>query len=151
MGNIVKISTKRRHKRISERRPKEGSFSVRDLRDKSFFVVDNQYLDQKWLRLLKGCPSAVYFALCRHADKEQISFPAIPYLMDETGYHKRHVLNAIKTLEFHRLISVDRMQGESNMYSLINRKHWRKAIIVKKYLLTKDKTMKKSPCKKGAE
>jgi len=60
--------------------------------------------------------------------------------MDETGYGRLQVMRAIKTLEFHRLISVDRINGQHNIYSLLNKKHWRKTIIVKQYLLT-DKKM----------
>jgi hypothetical protein len=86
----------------------------------------------------KGCPVSVYFALCRHADKEQVAFPSVPYLMDETGYGKRHVTRAIKVLEFHRMISINRELGTHNIYSLLNKKHWRKAIVVKQYILKED-------------
>lgn len=132
MANILNIKTRIRQKKLSS---KKGSFEVRDFRENGFFIVDNAFLDGKWMRLLKGCPAAVYFALCRHCNKEQISFPSNQYLMDETGYGNRHVTRAVKVLEFHRLIAVDRRLGGHNIYSLLNKKHWRKAIVIKKYLL----------------
>jgi hypothetical protein len=138
MANIIKIKTRNRQKAVIQ---KKGSFNVRDLRDRAFFTVDNLFLDGKWMRLLKGCPASVYFALCRHANKEQVSFPSIPYLMDETGYGKLQIMRSIKTLEFHRLVGVHRQVGEHNMYSLINKKHWRKTIVVKQYILTDRKNL----------
>lgn len=135
MANILNIKTRIRQKKVVS---KKGSFEVRDFRENGFFIVDNAFLDGKWMRLLKGCPAAVYFALCRHANKEQISFPSNAYLMDETGYGNRHVTRAVRILEFHRLISVDRQLGGHNIYSLINKKHWRKAIVVKQYILKED-------------
>lgn len=132
MANILNIKTRNRQKNMSE---KKGTFQVRDLREQDWFTVDNEFIKGKWLRLLKGCPAAVYFALCRHCNKEQISFPSIQYLMDETGYGKRQVTRALKTLEFHRFISINRELGTHNIYSLLNKKHWRKAIVVKQYLL----------------
>ena len=132
MANILNIKTQIRQKKVASRK---GSFEVRDFRDNGFFIVDNAFLDGKWMRLLKGCPAAVYFALCRHCNKEQISFPSIQYLMDETGYGNRHVTRAVSTLEFHGLISVDRVRGGHNIYSLLNKKHWRKTIVVKQYLI----------------
>lgn len=134
MANIIKIKTQIRRKRVAQQKY-TGSFEVRDLREKEWFVVDNKFVKEKWLRLLKGCPAAVYFVLCRHADSQQVAFPGVPHLMDETGYGRIQVMRAIKTLEFHRLVKVDREKGQHNIYSLLNKKHWRKAIVVKQYLL----------------
>lgn len=137
MAKIVKIRTKLRKNKLSEKHKlKDFTFEVRDLREKEFFTIDNAYITGKWLRLLKGCPTATYFAICRHADTHQQSFPSIDYLMDETGYSNKQVRRAIKTLEFHRLIGVDRARGDHNIYALLNRKHWRKAIVITKALLT---------------
>ncbi len=132
MANILNIKTRFRRNKAAN---KHGTFQVRDLREQGWFIVDNEFIKGKWLRLLKGCPSAVYFALCRHADKEQVAFPSVQYLMDETGYGKRQVTRALKVLEFHRLIGINRESGSHNVYSLLNKKHWRKAIVVKQYLL----------------
>jgi Helix-turn-helix domain len=136
MANILKIKTKRRRKRLIAREASKThkTFEVRDLREHEWFTVDNAFLDGKWARLLKGAPAVVYLALCRHADRNQISFPSVQYLMDESGYGKRQVTRAIRLLEFHRFVKVEREQGEHNIYSLINRKHWRKAIVVTRYL-----------------
>jgi hypothetical protein len=132
MANILNIKIKSRKNNTSKQKRNNGkeTFEVRDLREFAFFTVDNAFLDGKWLRVLKGCPAAVYFALCRHADKQQQSFPAVQYLCDETGYGKRQVTRAIKKLEFHCLVSVDRQMGGNNIYSLLNRKHWKKTKIV---------------------
>lgn len=142
MANILNIKTRIRRNRLvdSKRKKSANHFEVRDLRERNWFTIDNEFVKGKWLRLLKGCSSAIYFVLCRHADDKMLSFPGIQHLMDETGYGRLQVMRAIKTLEFHRLISVDRINGQHNIYSLLNKKHWRKAIVVKQYLLT-DKKM----------
>lgn len=135
MSNIKNIQTKKRKKRMSDKQlDASKTFEVRDLRERGFFTVDDAFLDDNWLRLLKGAPSSVYFALCRHADKRQISFPSVIYLMEETGYGKRQIIRAISTLESHHMIEVDRIKGGHNMYGLLNRKHWRKVIVAKNKL-----------------
>jgi hypothetical protein len=132
VAKVVKMRTKQRTKRLSEKHDKLTEvFEVRDLREFGFFTIDNVFLDGKWLKLLKGCPAAAYFSLCRHCDRTQLAFPGIEYLADESGYSDRHVRRAIKILEFHRLISVDREHGDHNIYTLLNRKHWRKTAMVK--------------------
>lgn len=117
---------------MHEKNVKEKTFEVRDYREHDFFIIDNTYITGKWLRLLKGCPTAVYFAICRHADKSQQAFPGIEYLSEETGYSERQVMRAIQSLEGHKLIHVDREKREHNIYVLLNKRHWRKSVAVRK-------------------
>jgi len=127
MASIVKLRTKQRLKNMSKNKGgKSQSFEVRDLREREFFTVDDAFLDGKWLRILKGVPAAVYFALCRHADKAMQAFPSVQYLSDSTGYCPRQVRRGLQILEFHQLITVNRERGYHNIYSLFYKKHWRK-------------------------
>jgi hypothetical protein len=128
MANIKKPHTVERI-RLSTKKGKIGrTFEVRDLREHGFFRIDDQFLDGRWLRLLKGCPSAVYFSLCRHVDKHQRCFPSANYLSEETGYGERHVRRAVSVLEAHRLIEVERERGDHNLYKLLDKRHWRKTV-----------------------
>jgi hypothetical protein len=138
MANILNIKTRIRRKKLLSKVKENttNTFELRDLRERDWFTVDNEFVKGKWLRLLKGCPTSVYFALCRHADEKMLSFPGVLHLIDETGYGKLQIMRSIKMLEFHRLISVDREKGQHNIYSLLNKRHWRKTIVVKKYILS---------------
>ncbi len=127
MATIKKLRTKERLNHPTKNKYKYSkTFEVRDLRERNYFTVDDLFLDDRWLKLLKGCPAAVYFALCRHVDKGQQCFPSMSYLSEETGYGERQCRRSIRTLEFHNLIEVDRERGDHNIYGLINRKHWKK-------------------------
>lgn len=105
-------------------------FEVRDIRNKGFFVVDDIYLNG-FAKYLGPIGSAVYFSLCRHADKNQSSFPSQEMIANEYAMNKRTVVRYLKLLIEMNLINMERVRGyngkwERNTYFLIDKSHWRK-------------------------
>lgn len=103
---------------------------IRDHRNKEWFWIDDEYLNG-YSRLLKPASTLVYLALCRHANKEQKSWPSIELLCEKLGLSNKTVISGIKELEEWRLIIVSRSKNEEtkrqnpNVYVLTNKKNWR--------------------------
>ena len=134
MANILNIRKRIvRKKKEQQRKVRNGKpIEIRDSRDREFFFVDNLFLDQ--YALIVGTHTlCVYLSLCRHVNKDQTCFPSIDLICDEMGSSTKTVVRGLKQLEFHHIIKIDRVKGEANIYTLLNRRHWRKAIIVKRY------------------
>lgn len=112
---------------IKTRKGKEQEIEVRDLRDK-FFMIDDAYLNG-WARKCGPYASLVYFALCRHAGSDQSCFPSVKLISDKLKISVRQVSYALKVLEAHNIIKVERFSGFKNIYYLTNKTEWRDAII----------------------
>ena len=113
--------------RIKTRKGKEQEIEVRDLREK-FFMVDDAYLNG-WARKCGPYATLVYFALCRHVNGDQSCFPSVKLISDKLNISVRQVSYALKVLEAHRIITVERMAGFKNIYYLTNKTEWREAVI----------------------
>ena len=72
----------------------------------------------------------VYIALCRHVGKEQVCYPSAGHLAKVLGISKVTVWRGLRELEARGLILVDRKTGEPNIYTLTNKRNWRKGISV---------------------
>lgn len=68
-----------------------------------------------YLERLQGCPLSVFLALAIFANQNNRCFPSVDTLAQVTGYKKRTVLYALKSLEEQRLIMVLR-SGRNNTY-----------------------------------
>ena len=106
------------------------TFKIRDFRNKAFFMVDDEYLNG-YARLLGTTASMIYFVLCRHADKDQVSFPSQKYIAEKLNINKRTVLDKIKTLCEWNLIKIERTRNNSgqwlhNTYVLLDKSEWKK-------------------------
>lgn len=123
MSKLLDIRKRiRQKKKVDEySRPIE----IRDSREKEFFIVDDKYFNG-FARLCGVHATIVYLALCRHAGKDQTCFPAVVYIADKTGLGTKSIIRGLKTLEAHNIIKIDRKKGEPNIYTLTNKKHWRK-------------------------
>lgn len=104
------------------------TFQVRDLRRKHFFQVDDAYLNG-FARICGTAATCVYFALCRHANKEQESWPSITLIAEKLAMSSRTVVRAIKTLEAHQIIGVVRGKDEKqrqrvNVYVMLDKSCW---------------------------
>lgn len=121
MSDIIDLK-----KRVARKKrdAKSGRFKVRDCRD-AFFVIDDEYLNG-YARVCGPITSMVYIALCRHVGKEQVCYPSHDRLAKILGISKSAVVRAIKSLEVHGLVRVDRKQGEQSIYTLTNKRNWRK-------------------------
>lgn len=126
MADIIKL--KRRIARKKREAERDKGFTVRDCRD-SFFVIDDEYLNG-YARVCGPTVSMVYIALCRHVGKEQVCYPSSEHLARVLGVTKVTVLKAIGELERRGLIQVDRKKGEPSIYTLTNKRNWRKGVPV---------------------
>src|SRR3990167_9038003 len=103
---------------------------VIDKRIKEKFMVDDAYLNG----MAKKCgwqATLVYLCLCRHADKEQESFPSIKLMQEKLGIGRNTVMKGIANLEKFNLILVERENSKSgnfkkqnNIYVLIDKSEW---------------------------
>jgi DNA-binding transcriptional regulator GbsR (MarR family) len=104
-------------------------FKVRDLRKKEKFVMDDAYLNG-YAKLCKPHGTCVYMSLCRHADKEQESWPSIERIADEHGISRWSVMRGIKELERWNIVKKIKEKDEktkrqlNNIYVLIDKSEW---------------------------
>jgi hypothetical protein len=133
-SKVIQLRIKKRRKEL--KKGNTDPFEIRDLRDK-FFMVDDAYLNG-WARLFESGVSMVYFALCRHVGADQTCFPSIAFLSEKLGMGPHTVIKSIKLLELHRLIKVDRVKGQPNIYWLTDKKKWKKIIRVTPKDFTQD-------------
>lgn len=103
----------------------ESQFEIRDLRDKSKFVMDDKFLNG-YARFVKVHAVGVYSSLCRHANKEQSSWPSIKTIDKELNIGRATVIRSIKRLEFWKIIKKERVGKRcNNRYYLIDKKYWK--------------------------
>ena len=99
-------------------------FKIRDLRKKEQFIIDDIYLNG----YAKECgiyATGVYVSLCRHADKEQKSFPSLKKIAEELSISRSQVIRAIKRLEKYNIVKRERMGKKlNNRYYLIDKSEW---------------------------
>lgn len=103
-------------------------FKVRDFRNKSWFMVDDEYLNG-YAKLCGWQATLVYLSLCRHADNEQTSFPSIRLIGEEQDISESTVKRGIRTLKDWKIIAVEenRMPNGSkttNTYILLDKSEW---------------------------
>ncbi|MDD5146057.1 MAG: helix-turn-helix domain-containing protein [Candidatus Pacebacteria bacterium] len=102
----------------------EEKFSVRDLRIKEKFFVDDLYLNG----YAKKCgiyATGVYLSLCRHANKEQLCYPSLKTIAKELKISRSQVIRAIKILKENKIIKVIRIGKKlNNRYLLIDKSEW---------------------------
>ena len=113
---------------IKERKISKETFEVRDLRHR-YYVINDAYLDE-WARKCGIYATGVYNSLCRHADRRGSCFPSVPLIADELAVSVSQVKRAIKVLEAHNIIKVERSSGGNNKYWLVDRSDWKDSKIV---------------------
>jgi len=86
----------------------QEKFEVRDLRDKNRFVVDDKFLNG-YARFLGIYAIGVYNSLCRHANKNQSSWPSINKIAQELGIGRNKVIDGTKNLEFWQIVKKKRV------------------------------------------
>lgn len=105
------------------------NFKVRDFRNKQFFFVDDSYLNG-YAKYLGVTASMVYFSLCRHANKDQLSFPSQKLIAEELGINERTVMQKLSLLKRWNIIKVVRTKNQqgkwiNNTYILIDKNEWK--------------------------
>ena len=102
----------------------QEKFEVSDLRQKEQYITDDKFLNG-YARFLGIYAVGVYSSLCRHANKEQRSWPSIEKMSEELDVGRNSVLIAIKRMEFWRVVRKYRVgKGANNRYDLITKQSW---------------------------
>ncbi len=101
------------------------NFEVRDLRAKGKYLIDDQFLNG-YARFVEKYAVGVYNSLCRHAGKDQKSWPSINKISEELGFGRDSVIQGIKRLEFWKIIKKQRIgKTVNNRYFLLDKKSWK--------------------------
>jgi hypothetical protein len=104
---------------------------IRDLRRKEKFVIDDEYLNG-YARLCGWNATLVYMSICRHADKDQYSFPSIRKMAQQHSVSEKSIERGIKALEDWNIVKVvkkERSQSGTclcNGYYLLDKAEWKK-------------------------
>lgn len=102
----------------------EEQFEVRDLREKSKFIVDDKFLNG-YARFVGIYAVGVYSSLCRHANKKQKSWPSGQKIAEELNIGRKKIIESIKYLEFWNIIKKRRLgKMANNRYELKDKKYW---------------------------
>ena len=104
---------------------------MRDLRHKEKFSIDDEYINT-YAKVCGWQATLVYTSLCRHADKDQYSFPSIKLMAEQHGVGRNTIIKGIQTLEEWRIIEVTKKartkQGiwRNNGYTLLDKIEWKR-------------------------
>lgn len=95
---------------------------LKDNRTTRLFWVEDDFFDNGVAAAIGASAALLYLALCRHANKQGMSFPSIARLATETGLSERTISNGIKCLKDSGLIDVSRDRDghvhQHNVYHL---------------------------------
>lgn len=102
---------------------------IRDLRQKEQFILDDAFLNG-YAKHVGIYAVGVYCSLCRHANKEQTSWPSIETIGEELAIGRDSVLKAIKALEEWGIVVKVRVgKMANNRYILTNKKTWKPKVM----------------------
>lgn len=102
---------------------------IRDFRHKGFFMMDDVYLNG-YAKHLDPITTVVYLSLCRHADKQQIAYPAQELIAEQHNINPRTVRRKLKILQELNIIKYKRKRSKSgkwlhNTYVLLDKSEWK--------------------------
>lgn len=124
---------------------------LKDNRTTRLFWVEDDFFDNGVAAAIGASAALLYLALCRHANKEGMSFPSIARLATETGLSERTISNGIKCLKDKGLVNVTRDRDghthQHNVYHLNSPKKLkvetkRKKVVKEDTSAVSDKTAK---------
>jgi hypothetical protein len=127
MSNLLEF--KKRLRREKHEALRDKGFEVRDCRE-SFYVMDQEYV-REYAKECGLAASSIYMLLCCHVGKEQVCYPGNEYMAKMLDVSERTVMRAIRDLEARKIIKVDRVKGEGNIYTLLSKRQWRKSSFLK--------------------
>jgi hypothetical protein len=110
------------------------TFKIRDRREKGWFIIDNDYLNE-YAKIFGPMGTAIYVSLCRHANiSTQSCWPSQQTIAKENRISERTVRNLIKQFEGWNLIKVTRKidgrtrRKKNNIYHLMDKSVWKKPV-----------------------
>lgn len=101
---------------------------VIDNRRKEKFMVDDEYLNGQ-AKLCGWQGTIVYNSLCRHANRNQESFPSIKLMSEQHGVSRPTIIKGIENLERRKVIQVKKKRTKdgkwlNNTYILTDKSEW---------------------------
>lgn len=108
----------------------EKIMEVRDIRNKEWFWIDNDFID-KYARILGSSCAMVYLSLCRHSDNEtQQCFPGIRLMSEELLLGTKTIERATKKLKDQGMITITKRKSKkgtrmNNVYTLVSKNTWK--------------------------
>ena len=131
------------------------AFKIRDLRRKTQYKIDDDYLNI-YARILGVYATAVYNSLSRHAEfYSQKAFPSERLIAEEHGIGERTVRKALRILKMANIIEIGKERGRqgkwaNNIYFLKDRSEWEKPYkVAMKMMDLKDQRHEKTHGKTG--
>lgn len=109
---------------------KKGDIIIRDVRVKTHFVIDDQYLNG-YARVCGLTATGIYLCLCRHAATDQRSFPSIRTMAEKLGISTRSAMRGVEILIQWNLITKDKTRNPRtgrwwhNSYVLLDKSVWK--------------------------
>lgn len=102
---------------------------IRDLRKKEKFQIDDAYLNG-YAKLCGWKGTLVYNSLCRHASKNQYSFPSIDLMAEQHGVSRDTIIDGVKSLQEWKIIQVNKTRNsdgiyKNNGYVLVDKSEWK--------------------------
>ena len=99
-----------------------------DKRKKEKFLIDDNYLNGQ-AKICGWQASLVYMSLCRHANKDQESFPSIQLISEELAISRPTVVKGLKNLEKYNVIKIQKKRTKdgrwlNNTYILLDKSQW---------------------------
>src|SRR4030067_1819756 len=99
-----------------------------DRRIKEKFLLDDAYLNGQ-AKICGWQATLVYLSLCRHANKEQESFPSIRLMSEELAVGRNTIIKGITNLERYNVIQTEKRRSKNgkwlnNTYILIDKSQW---------------------------
>jgi len=91
--------------------------------------MDDDYVDNQ-AKYLDPHATVVYLSLCRHAGREQSSFPSQATIAEQHGIGRRTVIEKLKLLEKCRMIAKKKVRETNgkwkrNVYFLLDKAEWK--------------------------
>ena len=101
-----------------------------DKRRKEKFLMDDLYLNGQ-ARICGWQATLVYVSLCRHANKDQESFPSIKLLSEELAVSRPTIIKGLERLELANIIKIEKVRNKkgvwkNNVYVLQDKSVWEK-------------------------
>ena len=101
---------------------------IRDLRTKEKYQINDKYLNG-FARRCGWQATLVYNSLCRHASKDQFSFPTIMQMAAQHSVGRKTIIKGVKNLVNHNLIKVIKKKTRghkflNNGYILMDKSEW---------------------------
>ncbi len=99
-----------------------------DKRKKEKFMIDDEYLNGQ-ARLCGWQGTIAYLSLCRHASRDQESFPSIKLMAEENGVSRDTIIKGINKLSERNVIEVKKKRNKggkwlNNLYILQDKSVW---------------------------